>query len=247
MKTIFSLVSSLVLGSLAGASAQSVFYTPQSRTPLAIATGDPSVWDITVTGGGIAPGQYDAWCFSPEDAGYGAEDFGQSFESTLITLNGIIHYQAEPGVNMAGAMVNYVFDTYFGFWNESGLPSEQVQERYLGFHHILWEIQRDYHPEIGIASFDLLSGDHIGGSSYTKDLISGDLANVYAGLSPTYTSSQYDIKVIDGRNVLKNGAEVGWTLQPLIVVSVIPEPSTLILGGLAAGMLALRRRRGMEG
>lgn len=247
MRTTYLLIPSLVLGSLTGASAQSVFYTPDSRTPLAVATGDPSVWNITVTGGGIAPGQYDAWCFSPEDSGYDALVFGESFESTLVTFNGIIHNQPVTGVNMAGAMVNYVFDRYNGFWDESGLTPYEIQERYMAFHNVLWEIQRDYNPDTGISSFDLLSGDHIGGSDYTKDLISADLTSAYAGLSPTYTSSQYDLKVIDGRNVLQNGLAVGLTYQPLIVVGLIPEPSTLILGGLAVSMLSFRRRRGMNG
>jgi hypothetical protein len=247
MRATFFLIQSLVLGSLTVASAQTIFYTPDSRTPVAIATGDPSVWNITVTGGSIASGQYDAWCFSPEDTGYDELVYGEIFESTLITFNGIIHHQPTTGVNMAGAMVNYVFDRYHGFWDETGLTASQVQERYIGFHHVLWEIQRDYNPDTGISSFDLLSGDHTGGSSYTKNLISTDLSSVYAGLSPTYVSSHYDLKVIDGRNVLKNGLEVGLTYQPLIVVGVIPEPSTLIMGGFAVGMLTLRRRRGMNG
>jgi hypothetical protein len=243
MKSSFLLLPSLMLACFAPVCAQQVYYTPNDLTALAQATGDPSVWEITVTGGGIQAGVYDAWCFSPDLPGYTGSDFGQNFESTLISINGMIQNEASPGINKAGAMVNYVFDMYYGFWNEAGLDSSEIQDRFIGFHHILWEIQKDYNPEFGFSSFDLLSGGHVGGSSFTRDLISGDLSSVYASLSEDYTSGQYDLKVIDGRNVLKNGSPLGGSIQPLIVVSVIPEPSAFLMGGIAAGMLVLRRRR----
>jgi hypothetical protein len=223
--------------------AQQVFYTPNGLANDAQISGDPSIWNITVTGGAIQVGDYDAWCFSMDLPGYAATDFGHSFESTVTSIDSMITNHASPGINKAGALVNYLFDSYYGSWNQPGLTGDEIRERVIGFHHILWEIQRDYNPEAGFSSFDLASGIHTVGSNPTLDLIYSDLSAVYTGLSQTYTSGIYDLKAIDGSNVFKNGSPLGGSIQPLIVVSVIPEPSSLIMGGLAAGMLVLRRRR----
>lgn len=239
MKTLLVLIGCLA----AEVRAQSVYYVPNDLTALSQSTGDGSVWNITVTGGGIAAGVYDAWCFSSDHPGYGGSDFGASFESSLVSLNDLSAHSASSGVNKTGAMVNYVFDRYYGFWNESGLSSAQVKDRYYGFHEILWEIQKDYDPSLGISSFNLSSGAYTSFSSYARNLISGDLSSAYSGLSSAYTSGKYELQVISGHNITKNGNLITWDVQPLIVVSQIPEPSQVTLCGLAGGLLMLRRRR----
>ena len=125
----------------------------------------------------------------------------------------------------------------------AGLSTDEVKDRYHGFHAILWEIQKDYDPAVGVTSIDLTAGSYTTYSSYTRNLISADLSIAYASLSPTYTSNQYDLKLISGEAVIVNGTVRSWEIQPLLVVTPIPEPSAFMLGGLAAGALALRQKR----
>jgi hypothetical protein len=242
MKILIPLASCYILASSA-VLAQQVFYTPTGLATESQVSGDPSIWNLTVTGGAIQTGDYTAWCFSMDLPGYAATDFGHNFESTVTSIDSLITNYASPGINKAGALVNYLFDAHYGSWNQPGLTGDEIRERIIGFHHILWEIQRDYNPEFGFSSFDLASGEHMVGANPTLDLISSDLSAAYSGLSESYTSGFYQLKAIDGSNVFKNGSPLGGSIQPLIVVSVIPEPSSLVMGGLAAGMLMLRRRR----
>ena len=223
--------------------AQQVFYTPNGLANEAQSAGYASVWNITVTGGALQSGGYDAWCFSMDLPGYESGDYGHPFESTVIAINNLISFQGSPGTNKAGAMINYLFDNYYGNWNQPGLNTAEITERILSFHHVLWEIQRDYNPEFGFSTIDFSAGQHTVGANQTLDLMFSDLSSTYAGLSQSYTSAIYQLHGISGSNVLKSGSPVSGEIQPLIVVSVIPEPSSMMLGGLAVGLLALRRRR----
>lgn len=245
MKPIAFTVASAAFLFSASAQNSAVSFSPQALTSAAVDVGDSAVWQIEVISGAIGAGFYEAWCFAPIDTAYGDADYGQSFDSTLVPLNSIIIHESSPGTNMANAMVNYLFDSHYGDWDEPTLSSLEKKERFRAFHHILWEIQSDYDPSVGLSSIDFTSGNHI----VLEDLnlagqtIFSNLTGAYSGLSDTYTSGIFDLKVIDGRELFRNNIAVDATYQPLLVVSRIPEPSALLLCGTTVGFLFRRRRR----
>lgn len=134
------------------------------------------------------------------------------------------------GTEKGDAMVHWMIDNYYDAIVTTGDYTDRNP-----LHLALWEVAHDYDGTVG--SLDIYSGDNnLSGNRPDIDYLVFDLIANYDSIASDYRSTLYNITYLEDFTS-------GNDYQSMLLVAPVPEPSTLLLCGIAGAFGLLNRRR----